>query len=131
MPTHDAQAIARRWLEDREISVAVRRLSSYLGLVSPKLHVYGLPDRPELDFASWMARCTCEWPQLQRLRYEGLRLKNAGLRRIGFLTREVRQTLDGRELTLDKEIILEHEEDGVWRAVEETLTPVARPAREA
>ena len=121
MSAQEGENIARRWVEDREISLAVRRLQMHLDLVSEDLRVYGVPGADCLDAEAWAARRRRDWTRLKSLRHEALRMKNITLRRIRFSVSEVLTTVNGATLTTEKEILLEQEAEGVWRAVEERI----------
>lgn len=121
MSAQEGEIIARRWLEDREITVALRRLQAHLDLVSEAARIYGVPGHACLDAEAWATLCRRDWSYLKSLRHEKLRMKNIGLRRIRFSVRESFTLIDGRILTTEKEILLEEEPDGVWRSVEENI----------
>lgn len=130
MSAEEGERIARRWLEDREISLAVRRLQQHLDLVSDALHVYG-PGQMVLDAERWAALRCRDWPYLKSMRHEAVHMKNIGLRRIRFAAREELVAINGRVLITERDILIEHEPDGQWRSVEETIRAhtVSEPER--
>ncbi len=126
MSFDEGRAIVRKWLEDREIAVALRRLKPFLALASPALRVYGAGE--PLDHAQWAARVRRAWQagRFAALQHEDLRIQTLAARRIAFSVQERTTAADGRTSACAKRIMLEREADGQWRAVEETLSGAAQ-----
>ncbi len=118
-----SQELILNWLGRLSESVARRDLEAHMALVSDKVQVYGIPGQPVIDYQGWRRRRDNEFRQnrLAELRHENVRIKTIGLRRLGFEVDEIMTARDGPILHLRKTILLEEEEDGQWRVVEETV----------
>ena len=60
--------------------------------------------------------------EILALNYQKVRLISSTQRRIRFCTVETTVGKNGKMLVLNKNIILEHEDDSAWRVVEENVT---------
>ena len=94
-----------------------------MGLVSKKVRVYGIPNQESLGYRDWYRRRRNEFNnnRLARLSYNNLNIKTISLRRLGFEVTEIMQATNGQQIQINKEIMLEREEDNQWRVVEETI----------
>lgn len=114
----------QRWLDDMSISVATRDLGAHMALVSPNVRVYGLPGKNDsIGYADWERRRRHELSSglLSRLDYESVRIKTIALRRLVFSVTEYMHAQTGAVVEIEKNIVLEHEDDRCWRVVEEVI----------
>ena len=118
-----SELVIREWLERLAETVARRDLDGHMALISKKVYVYGLPGDKTVDYAGWRLRRENELRKglLAGLRHNGITIRNIGLRRVGFNTTETLVAASGHEVVVNKDMILEQEEDGRWRLVEEKI----------
>lgn len=131
--TIDDRATVRLWLDKIAHSVATRDLDAHMGLVSRKVQVYGVPGNDVIDYRGWEVRRRNEFSKglLMRLAYGEPQMKVAGLRRIIFAIEEKMYAHDGRQILINKDIVLECEDDEQWRVVEETIRQFSSANRRA
>ena len=118
-----SQELIRNWLKSMSDSVKNRDLESHMELVSKKVQLYGIPNQDVLGYKDWYRRRRNEFNnnRLASLSYNNLNIKTITLRRLGFEVTEIMQASNGQQIQIDKEILLEQEEDKQWRVVEETI----------
>lgn len=117
------QTIIATWIEGVVASVKSRDLDAHMQMVSPSVQVYGMPSKAVIDFNEWRARRKVEFNnrELMSINYEVQRIITNMSRRITFTAVESLLNNTGKLIRLDKTIILEKEQDGVWRVVEESI----------
>ena len=119
----EEKKVIQQWLKEMCSSVQAQDLEKHMALVSKRVHVYGLPNKDSINHKQWQQRRRNEF-QTQRLiglQHGPIKIKTLGLIRMSF---NIDQTLIAKEgfvYTINKDIMLEKEEDGVWRVVEETI----------
>lgn len=115
--------IVQDWLNKMAHSVALRDLEMHMGLVSKNVQVYGIPGIRQLGHHDWKGRRRNEFEQnlLHSLSYDCIKIKTAALRRLIFSVEETMQAMNDNTLIIDKVIVLELEQDKVWRVVEERI----------
>jgi hypothetical protein len=91
--------------------------------VSENVVIYGMPNGQILNYADWQQRRKNEFKKglLKSISYDKLAVKNFGLRRLTFKVQEVMDCANDDLVIINKEIILELEDDEQWRVVEETI----------
>ncbi|VAX11228.1 hypothetical protein MNBD_GAMMA25-1684 [hydrothermal vent metagenome] len=117
------QTIVGNWLKQLTRSVKTRDLDAHMRLVSERVQIYGLPGGQIIGYAQWKKRRYTEFSQAQLLAldYRLLNLKTITARRLGFHVEEIMQACNGMCIYIDKDIILEREQDEQWRVVEENI----------
>jgi len=118
-----AEQTIRTWFSNMSGSVRARNMAEHLLNVSEKINVYGMPSKAVIKYKEWKARRQFEISndELIALNYQGVRIISSSAKRITFNTNETMVGKDGKMVILDKNIIIEHEEDGTWRVVEENV----------
>ena len=113
----------KKWLSNVTKTVKERNLQKHMDLVSENVVIYGMPKGNTLNYADWYARRKSEFERgvLKDLTYHNLQVKNFGLRRLIFSIEEIMDGTNGDMAVINKQIILEQEQDEQWRAVEETI----------
>lgn len=118
-----SQELIVNWLHRLSETVKHRDLAGHMALVSSRVQVYGVPGQDVIDYQGWLKRRRNEFSNnlLTGLNHDKLRIKTITLRRLGFSVTETMQAREGSWFKIDKDIILEQEDDGEWRVVEETI----------
>lgn len=118
-----AQHIAEDWLKAISDSVKNQNINEHMRLVSRHVQVYGIPGIDMLNYQQWLYRRHNEFlrNRLFSLQYRIIRIKNDQQRRLGFEVEEQMMATEGKAYIIHKDILLEREEDGNWRVVEEKI----------
>ena len=113
----------RKWLSNITDTVKTKDLDRHMDLVSENVMVYGMPSGKTLSHADWRKRRESEFKRglIKELNYDKLQVKNYGLRRLIFSIQEIMDGSSGDLAIINKQIVLEQEEDDQWRVVEETI----------
>ncbi len=111
------------WCLDVSQSIKQRDLDRHMQLVSKKINIYGLPSKGVIDYKEWRARRKFEFKNesLITLNYQDVKLIGSSARRLRFTATETMVGKDGKMVILNANFILEREDDGVWRVVEENI----------
>ncbi|MDH5660619.1 MAG: hypothetical protein OEY65_06445 [Gammaproteobacteria bacterium] len=113
----------RKWLSNITETVKNKDLDNHMALISENVMVYGLPNGKTLSYADWEIRRKNEFQRnlIKEIAYNNLKIKNIGLRRLIFDIDEIIDGTSGDFAFIQKQIILEEEQDSKWRVVEEKI----------
>ena len=113
----------QKWLSNVTETVNNKDLKKHMDLVSENVVIYGMPKGNTLNYADWYNRRKSEFARnvLKDLSYHNLKVKNFGLRRLIFSIEEIMDGTNGDMAVINKQVILEQEQDEKWRVVEETI----------
>ena len=113
----------RKWLSNITETAKAKDIQKHMELVSKNVMVYGMPSGKTLDYADWLDRRKSEFQRdlLKSLNYDKLKVKNYGLRRLIFDIEEIMDGTNGDLAIINKQVVLEQEQDNKWRVVEETI----------
>lgn len=118
-----AEHTIQAWCMAMSSSIKERDLDTHMQLVSPHVQVYGIPGNGVINYKGWEARRKFEFEngELLLLNYQGIRLITFTPRRATFNTTETMIGKNGKMVLINKNIVLEKEQDGQWRVVEEKV----------
>lgn len=113
----------RKWLSNITDTVKAKDLEKHMGLVSENVAIYGSPSGKTLRYTDWEKRRKCEFKRdlIKELKYDNLKIKTFGLRRLIFDIEEIMDGTNGDLAIIQKQVVLEQEQDQQWRVVEETI----------
>jgi len=113
----------RKWLSNIAETAKEKDLKKHMELVSENVVVYGMPSGKTLSYADWYNRRKSEFQRnlIKTLSYDKLKVKTYGLRRLIFDIEEIMDGTNGDMAIINKQVILEQEQDEQWRVVEETI----------
>ena len=113
----------RKWLSNITETVKAKDLEKHMELVSENVAVYGLPSGKTLSYADWRKRRKSEFQRdlIKDLKYDNLKIKTFGLRRLIFDIEEIMDGTNGDLAIIQKQVVLEQAQDNLWRVVEETI----------
>lgn len=113
----------RKWLSNITETVKSKDLHKHMDLISENVMVYGMPSGKTLGYSGWKKRRESEFKRglIKDLSYDNLQIKNFGLRRLIFSIQEVMNGTNGDIAIINKQVVLEQEQDNHWRVVEETI----------
>ena len=118
-PHDETLSTVNWWCDAMGQTLRDKDLEGHLSLISPSLRIYGLPSKQIVDYEGYRKRRQYELRNdiLITLNYVNVRIVTSTQRRISFRAKEKLVGKDGTLVTLDKSIILEREDDAVWRMV--------------
>ena len=113
----------RKWLSNITETIEAKDLNAHMDLVSENVAIYGMPGGKVLSYADWRSRRQSEFKRnlLKSVTYGNLKVKTFGLRRLIFDIEEIMDGSNGDMVIINKQVVLEEEQDNKWRVVEETI----------
>lgn len=120
-----SETIAQQWLQNATDTAADKNHTAHMNLISKKVSLQGIPGYENIGYADWAAQTKHEFENniLKSVSYAGLKLLKATNTHIMFKTFETVQANDGTSNAQGIEILLEKEDDGQWRLVQERILP--------
>lgn len=118
-----ANEIAEKWLADSARTASARDYDAHMNLISKKVSLTGVPGFEVIDYDAWAAQCKHEFENnlIRSVRYDGLRMVAETPKRIMFRTFETVEASDGTVNAQGIEVLIEEEEDGQWRLMQERI----------
>ena len=121
---HDtATAIAQKWLDASALTATNKQFEEHFNLISKKVKVTGVPGYESISYTDWARQSEQEFKDgvLKSVSYKGLKILATNERQIMFKTVESISANDGANRSHGVEILLEAEDDGVWRVTQERV----------
>ena len=105
------------WCLGMSDSIKHTDLDTHMGHVSRRVKVYGIPSKEVIEYRDWKARRKHEFANgdILALNYQQIRIISSTQRRMRFSTTETTVVKNGK-------MLLEREDDSIWRVVEERVT---------
>ena len=115
--------IVETWTFQIAETIKQRDINAHMQLVSADVQVYGMPSKAVIHYVEWRERREVEFKtgEVQSVSYVIERIISSMPRRITFSARENLLNNKRKVIIIDKTIILEKEDDNVWRVVEQTI----------
>lgn len=116
-------AVAREWLEASARTANAKDYEAHMDLISRKVQVFGIPGLEVIGYDDWAKQSRHEFDTgvLRKVSYNGLKVQVMTPGRVMFKTIESVEANDGAVQAHGVEIILEKEQDGKWRVVQERV----------
>ncbi|MDH5394137.1 MAG: hypothetical protein OEY11_13200 [Gammaproteobacteria bacterium] len=123
MKDEQAQQIAEQWLTQAAESAGRKDLQAHMGMISKRISVAGVPGFDNIDYDIWYTQCKhqFEMSMIKSIAYKGFNLVSATATQITFT---IYETVVGTDGTLNEQImemLLEKEDDNVWRLLSERV----------
>ena len=120
-----SQSIAEKWLLDSAHTANAKDFTAHMDLISKRISLHGVPDFETIGYEDWARQCQYEFENniLKSVRYDGFKLVADTSERIMFKTFETVEAMDGTINAQGVEMLLEKEDDGKWRLVQERVLP--------
>ncbi len=117
------QRIVETWTHQIAETIKRRDIDAHMQLVSSEVQVFGMPSKAVIYYDEWRERRKLELKtgELLSINYTIQKIITSMPRRITFSARENLLNNKRKVIILDKMIVLEKEQDDVWRVVEETI----------
>jgi len=118
-----AEVIVREWLDASALTATNRDFDGHFSLISQKVQVTGMPGFESISYDDWARASKKDFQDkvLDRVSYEGLKMSAHNDKQIMFKTLETVHVNDGTKKTHGVEIVLQLEEDEVWRVIQERV----------
>ena len=123
-----SEKIAKQWLADAAYSASQKDLETLTGMISKRVSLQGVPGFDNIDFDAWSAQCNNQFENgtMVSVTYKGLELISVTDSHIKLKTIEAVLATDGTVNRHGVEMLLEKEDDGVWRLIREQVFPEAK-----
>jgi len=123
MKDEQAQQIAEQWLTDAAESAAQKDLQAHMGMISKHVSVKGVPGFDNINYDIWYEQCKhqFEMSMIKSVAYKGFNFISATESQITFTIYETVMGTDGTLNEQIMEMLLEKEDDGVWRLLNERV----------
>lgn len=120
-----SQNIAEQWLLEAVRTANSKDYEGHMDLISRRVSLHGVPGFETIGYDDWASQCHHEFQNnlLKSVRYDGFKLVADTPARIMFKTFETVEATDGTINAQGVEMLLEKEEDGKWRLVQERILP--------
>ncbi|MCW9025361.1 MAG: hypothetical protein OQK73_11880 [Gammaproteobacteria bacterium] len=118
-----SEEIAKQWLTNAVTTANNKNYSAHMDLISKRVSLTGVPGFESIGYDDWAAQCQHEFENnvLKSVRYDGLKLAASTDSRVMFKTFETVEATDGTINAQGIEVLLEKEDDGQWRLVQERV----------
>ena len=118
-----SEKIAQQWLNDVAASANALELEQHMNLISKRVALTGVPGFDTIGYDDWHAQCAHEFKQglLKSVDYRGLKMIVDGDTRIMFKPWETVIGKDNETRAQGIEVLIEKENDGVWRLTQERV----------
>jgi hypothetical protein len=117
------EQIAQEWLDASARTATNKQFDAHFDLISKKVRVSGVPGYESISYDDWARQSKQEFKDnvLKSVSYKGLLISANNEKQIMFKTLESIMTNNGADRSHGVEILLEKEEDGVWRVIQERV----------
>lgn len=115
--------IARQWMADSASTATAGDFRAHMNLISKEVTVHGVPKQDTVRYDDWYKQCEQEFADgtLESVSYQGFKIVTSNDNRIMFKTVELLKPRDGKIMEQGIEVIIQREEDGIWRVRQERL----------
>ena len=117
--------IAEQWLLEAVRTANAKEHDAHMDLISKRISLQGVPGFESIGYEDWSRQTQHEFENnlLKSVRYDGFKLVAETATRVMFKTYETVEATDGTINAQGVEMLLEKEEDGKWRLVQERILP--------
>lgn len=120
-----SEDVIQSWLNEISRTVAAHDHAAHMQLISRDVTLLGVPGFDQIGFEDWSKQCQYEFANalIQRVDYGKIRVRATTDKRVMFMTYETVTASDGSVNAQGIECLLECEDDGRWRLVQERILP--------
>lgn len=118
-----SETVIQNWLNEISRTVAAHDHAAHMRLISQSVSLLGIPGYDNIGFDDWSKQCQHEFANqlIKGVEYGKIRIRVMTPKRLMFMTYETVTANDGSVNAQGVECILEKEEDGHWRLIQERL----------
>jgi hypothetical protein len=115
--------IAQEWLDASALTATNKQFDAHFNLISKRVRVTGVPGYESISYDDWARQSEQEFKDdvLKSVSYKGLLVSANNEKQVMFKTLELIFSNDGSDRSHGVEILIEKEEDGVWRVIQERV----------
>jgi len=112
-----------RWLEQVVRTASDYDHAAHMNLISKRVRLTGIPGFEALGYSDWFAQCEHEFGEkiVSRIRYGEPVIAAQNDYQVMFRVFETVEASDGKVNAQGVEILIEREEDGQWRLLQERV----------
>lgn len=116
---------AEHWLKELADTANAKNFVGHMALISTRISLHGVPGFETIGYDDWFKQCQHEFENdiLKSVHYAGFKLVAATDSGVMFKTFETVEGTDGIVNAQGVEILLEKEDDGKWRMVQQRILP--------
>lgn len=120
-----SKEIAEQWLKELADTANAKDFAGHMALISKRISLHGVPGFETIGFDDWFNQCQHEFENniLKSVHYVGFKLVTVTEKAVMFKTFETVEGTDGMVNAQGVEILLEEEDDGKWRMVQQRILP--------
>lgn len=120
---YNPEEIAQKWLDDSASTATNKQFDEHFALIAKKVRVTGVPGFESISYDDWARASKKDFEEniLEKVTYQGLQMNAHNDTQIMFKTIENIFVNDGTKKEQGVEIVLEKEDDGVWRVIQERV----------
>ena len=118
------EVIAQEWLNASAETATNKDFEGHFNLISKKVRVTGVPGYDDgISYDDWARQSEQEFKDnvLDKVTYDGLKMSAHNDKQVMFKTMESVFANDGTHRSHGVEVLLEKEEDNVWRVIQERV----------
>lgn len=117
--------VAEKLLQEMARSANEKDYSAHMDLISQDVSVFGIPGFDVIGYDDWARQCRYEFENnvLKSVSYGPMKVVAHGPGRVMFKTLEIVEANDGTRNSNGVEIIIQKEDDGKWRVLQERILP--------
>jgi len=118
-----SESVIRDWLNQISRAVAARDHAAHMQLISRDVTLLGVPGFDNIGYDDWSKQCAHEFANklVKSVEYGKLRVRVVTQKRLMFMTYESVTANDGSVNAQGIECLLEREDDGHWRLIQERI----------
>ncbi|MDH5711103.1 MAG: hypothetical protein OEZ15_05510 [Gammaproteobacteria bacterium] len=116
---------AQNFLDAMASTANALNLDEHMNLISKEVSVFGVPGFEVIGYQDWFNQCQHEFENklLKQVSYQGLNVLAETPDRIMFKSIETVEGSNGEKNSNGIEFIIQKEDDGQWRVMQERLLP--------
>lgn len=118
-----SKEIAEQWLRELADTANAKNFAAHMALISRRISLHGVPGFETIGYDDWSKQCQHEFKNnvLKSVTYAGFKPVAETDRAVMFKTFESVQASDGTVNAQGIEILIEKEDDGKWRMVQQRI----------
>ncbi len=120
----EPEQIAQEWLDASAKTATDKDFEAHFNLISKKVRVTGVPGYDDgISYNDWARQSEQEFKDnvLDKVTYDGLKMSAHNDKQVMFKTMESVFANDGTQRSHGVEVLLEKEDDGIWRVIQERI----------
>jgi hypothetical protein len=124
-----SKVLVQNWLDKLAHTATNGNVDAHLELISQQINIVDIEKKQCLDYSDWAEYCRQRYQADSQVlvEYRDIRIKTMTPARVKFVATETVEAPDQVDRR-GTEFIIQREDDGIWRAVQERLLPLTESA---